>query len=40
MDNYSEPNETTYAAIKDAENEDKLYGPFETVEEFMKSLYE
>lgn len=32
-----EPNEVTYAAIEDAENDD-MYGPFDTVAELMEAL--
>lgn len=32
-----EPNEVTYAAIEDAENDD-MYGPFDSVAELMEAL--
>lgn len=32
-----EPNETTYAAIQDAEEND-IYGPFDTVKDLMEAL--
>ena len=32
-----EPNETTYAAMDAAEN-DKMYGPFDTVSDLMEAL--
>lgn len=33
-----EPNATTYAAIKAAEDEEEMYGPFSTVDEMMSAL--
>lgn len=36
--NHEEPNEVTYTAMKAAENQDELNGPFDSVEEFMDSL--
>lgn len=33
-----EPNETTYAAMKAAENEEDLYGPFDSVSDLMEAL--
>ena len=33
-----EPNETTYAALADAEKDDEMYGPFDSVAELMESL--
>ncbi len=36
--NFDEPNETTIAAIKAVENNEGMYGPFNSVEELMKSL--
>ncbi len=35
----SEPNEKTYAAMESAERGENLYGPFDTVEEFMESIH-
>lgn len=35
---FDEPNETTYAAIKAAENNEGMHGSFNSVEELMKSL--
>lgn len=33
-----EPNETTYAAIATAENNEELFGPFDSVSELMEAL--
>ena len=33
-----EPNETTYAALADAEKDDEMYGPFDSVAELMEAL--
>lgn len=33
-----EPNEITYAAMEAAENDEDMYGPFDTVEELMEAL--
>lgn len=33
-----EPNETTYAALADAEKGDEMYGPFDSVAELMEAL--
>ena len=33
-----EPNETTYAAMQDAEEGEELYGPFDSVSELMEAL--
>lgn len=33
-----EPNEVTYAAMTAAEKDDDVYGPFENVEDLMRSL--
>ncbi len=33
-----EPNETTYAALADAEKDDEMYGPFDNVAELMEAL--
>ena len=33
-----EPNETTYAAMQAAEEEEELYGPFESIADFMEAL--
>ena len=33
-----EPNEVTYAAMAEAEKSDDVYGPFENVEDLMRSL--
>lgn len=33
-----EPNEITYAAMQAAENDEDMYGPFDTVEELMEAL--
>lgn len=33
-----EPNKTTYAAMKTAENDEDLYGPFDSVEDMMEAL--
>ncbi|MBR5741156.1 MAG: type II toxin-antitoxin system RelB/DinJ family antitoxin [Firmicutes bacterium] len=32
------PNETTLAAIEEAERDEKLYGPFDSVDDLMESL--
>ena len=34
----NEPNETTYAAIEAAENDEDTFGPFDTVEAMMEAL--
>lgn len=34
----SEPNETTYAAMKAADNDEDMYGPFDTVSAMMEAL--
>ena len=34
----SEPNETTYAAMKASDNDEDMYGPFDTVSELMEAL--
>lgn len=33
-----EPNEATYAALENAENDEDMYGPFTCVSSMMKSL--
>ena len=33
-----EPNETTYAAMQAAEDDKDIYGPFDSVEDMMRSL--
>lgn len=33
-----EPNETTYAAIAAAENNEDIFGPFDSVSELMEAL--
>lgn len=33
-----EPNETTYTALADAEKDDEMYGPFDSVAELMEAL--
>lgn len=33
-----EPNETTYAAMKAAENDEDTYGPFDNVKDMMEAL--
>ena len=33
-----EPNETTYAALADAEKDDEMYGPIDSVAELMEAL--
>ena len=33
-----EPNETTYAAMKAAENDEDMYGPFDSVADMMEAL--
>lgn len=33
-----EPNEITYAAMAAAENDDDMYGPFDSVDDLMKAL--
>lgn len=33
-----EPNETTYAAMQAAEEDEELYGPFDSVSELMEAL--
>lgn len=33
-----EPNEVTYAAMEAAENNEDLYGPFDSVDELMEAL--
>ena len=33
-----EPNETTYKAMESAKNNDDLYGPFDSVKDFMSAL--
>ncbi len=33
-----EPNETTYAAIASAENDEDVFGPFDSVSEMMEAL--
>ena len=33
-----EPNETTYAAMAAAENDDDMHGPFDSVAELMEAL--
>lgn len=33
-----EPNETTYEAMEKAENNEDLYGPFESVSDLMEAL--
>ena len=33
-----EPSETTYAALADAEKDDEMYGPFDSVAELMEAL--
>lgn len=33
-----EPNETTYAAMEKAENDEDVYGPFDSVSELMEAL--
>lgn len=33
-----EPNETTYAAMRAAEEDEELYGPFDSVSELMEAL--
>lgn len=32
------PNETTYAAIASAENNEDMYGPFDSIDELMEAL--
>ena len=34
----SEPNETTYAAMKSADKNEDMYGPFDTVSAMMEAL--
>ena len=34
----NEPNETTYAAMEAAENDEDTFGPFDTVEAMMEAL--
>ena len=34
----SEPNETTYAAMRAADNNEDMYGPFDTVSAMMEAL--
>ena len=34
----SDPNEITYESIKKMENDEDVYGPFDSVEELMKAL--
>ncbi len=33
-----EPNEITYAAMEAAENDEEMFGPFDSVEELMEAL--
>lgn len=33
-----EPNETTYKAIESSENDEEIYGPFDSVSELMEAL--
>ena len=33
-----EPNETTYAAMKAAENDEDMHGPFDSVADMMEAL--
>lgn len=33
-----EPNEITYAAIEVAENDENMFGPFDSVRELMEAL--
>lgn len=35
---FREPNETTYAAMEDAESHASMHGPYSTVEELKKEL--
>lgn len=35
---WSEPNETTYKAISDAENGNDMHGPFDSVKDLMEAL--
>lgn len=34
----AEPNETTYAAIAAAENDEDMFGPFDSISELMEEL--
>ena len=37
---HSEPNKTTYDAMKAADKDEDMYGPFNTVSDMMKALNE
>ncbi|ETO98499.1 hypothetical protein HMPREF1495_1281 [Lachnoanaerobaculum sp. MSX33] len=34
-----EPNETTYKAMESAQNNEDLYGPFDSVKDLMSDLF-